>query len=714
MVSVALNDEYLERVYAAILGKIVGVYLGRPVEGWPYDDIRSRVGAVDRYVNVELGVPLVVADDDISGTLAFARAVLDADPAEPAHAARTQALEPVGAAAVGRTWLNYVIENRTILWWGGYGRSTEHTAFLNLRRGLDAPASGSIANNGATLAEQIGAQIFSDAFALMHPGDPEAAVALTRAAASVSHDGVALDAAGYLAAMRADAFVTADLDALFERNRFAVHDPRLLKLIDDVLGTVSAGDDWREVRNWLDRRYGYARYPGPCHALANTAVVLAALRLGGDDFGRATMVAASVGFDTDSNAGTVGCLTATRLGLAALDQVPHLRTPVADRMLVVSADGGECVTDAVREARKIYASALSRRGLDSAQAARSAETAPRFDFSRSGSTQGFTPCPYSRGAADLGWIPLDQGSLQIGPTDAEAAEVSTPVFLDPRETADHFSCLASPTLYPTDTVRIVARGAGAVLTPYVLYRDGDTVHRREIAPAVLTAEPTTVEWEVPVHQRVVPFRLGLSVPPGSAPVSVSSIDWTGAPRAFVQQGVLLSSIWDTQPSALSIWVSSANNFEADFASTFSVSHPGRLGLVTTGTRSWTDYAVSSSLTLSLHATAGLAARARGHRRFLAGVLTKGRLQLIRQHDEQRTVLGDVAFDAPLDRPITMRLTVVGPQATVVVDTSTGARSGASSTAVRLRVDDVPIAGGAAGFLVEDGTFAADGFAVHRL
>jgi ADP-ribosylglycohydrolase len=183
-----MNKGYPEKVYAGLLGKFIGVYLGRPVEGWPYDDIRQRFGLVDRYVAPELGLPIVVADDDISGTLAFARVVEDA--------ADVSRLE---AADVGRTWLNYIIEDRAILWWGGYGRSTEHTAYLNLRRGMTAPASGSIAHNGSTLAEQIGAQIFSDAFAMMHPGDPDAAVALTRAAASVSHDGVALESAGFLA-----------------------------------------------------------------------------------------------------------------------------------------------------------------------------------------------------------------------------------------------------------------------------------------------------------------------------------------------------------------------------------------------------------------------------------------------------------------------------------------------------------------------------------
>ena len=31
---------------------------------------------------------------------------------------------------IGNTWLNYLIERRTILWWGGIGNSTEHTAYL--------------------------------------------------------------------------------------------------------------------------------------------------------------------------------------------------------------------------------------------------------------------------------------------------------------------------------------------------------------------------------------------------------------------------------------------------------------------------------------------------------------------------------------------------------------------------------------------------------
>ncbi|HZC34735.1 MAG TPA: ADP-ribosylglycohydrolase family protein [Chthoniobacterales bacterium] len=33
------SSTYLERVYAGVLGKIIGVYLGRPFENWTNDRI---------------------------------------------------------------------------------------------------------------------------------------------------------------------------------------------------------------------------------------------------------------------------------------------------------------------------------------------------------------------------------------------------------------------------------------------------------------------------------------------------------------------------------------------------------------------------------------------------------------------------------------------------------------------------------------------------
>lgn len=46
----SLPADYTERVYADVLGKIIGVYLGRPFEGWTYDRIIAELGEVWYYV----------------------------------------------------------------------------------------------------------------------------------------------------------------------------------------------------------------------------------------------------------------------------------------------------------------------------------------------------------------------------------------------------------------------------------------------------------------------------------------------------------------------------------------------------------------------------------------------------------------------------------------------------------------------------------------
>jgi ADP-ribosylglycohydrolase len=71
------SPDYLERVYAGVLGKIIGVYLGRPFEGWTQQRILSELGEIWDYQHERLGVPLVVADDDISGTFTILRALPD-------------------------------------------------------------------------------------------------------------------------------------------------------------------------------------------------------------------------------------------------------------------------------------------------------------------------------------------------------------------------------------------------------------------------------------------------------------------------------------------------------------------------------------------------------------------------------------------------------------------------------------------------------------
>src|ERR1700710_192437 len=125
------GDRFAEQTYAGVLGKLIGVYLGRAVEGWFYEDIQKTFGEVEYYVNDRVNWPLIVPDDDISGTFLFYRALED-----------NGFPKDIAAKTIGDTWLNYIVEDRTVLWWGGLGRSSEHTAYLRLKAGNEAAPRG--------------------------------------------------------------------------------------------------------------------------------------------------------------------------------------------------------------------------------------------------------------------------------------------------------------------------------------------------------------------------------------------------------------------------------------------------------------------------------------------------------------------------------------------------------------------------------------------
>ena len=282
-----LPADYLERVYAGVLGKIIGVYVGRPFEGWTHERIVRELGEIQWYVHDRLQKPLIVIDDDISGTFTFVRAMPD---------------QGVGMALtaeqIGQTWLNYLIEGRTVLWWGGMGMSTEHTAYLRLKAGIPAPASGSMALNGQVVAEQIGAQIFIDGWGMICPGDPERAAELARRAATVSHDGEAVYAAQVVAAMVAQAFVEPRVDVLLDTASDLIPRHSLIyRLIADVREWSNQHPSWYDTFYRIVERYGYHRYGGNCHVVPNHAVVIMSLLYSGGDFGRGMTVVNTAGWD---------------------------------------------------------------------------------------------------------------------------------------------------------------------------------------------------------------------------------------------------------------------------------------------------------------------------------------------------------------------------------------------------------------------------------
>lgn len=701
-----INDmsirQYENQIYAGVLGKILGVYLGRPVEGWSYNKIKETFGDINYYVHDEVGVPLIVADDDISGTFGFFRAIAD-----------NGYKQATSAKEFGDAWLNYIIENKTILWWGGLGRSTEHTAFLNLKNGIEAPRSGSIEVNGKTLAEQIGAQIFIDAIAMACPNNPDLAVELVRNAASVSHDGLAVEAACHLAALEAMAFEEKNIDVLLDRAAQYVKNQELLDMIADVRYICGIEKDWRKVRAYLDPKYGYEVCPGCCHMIPNHAMVIASIILGEDDFQKSICIASSAAWDTDCNAGNVGAFNGIRLGIEGINAGADFRGPVADMMYVVTSDGGSVVTDAVLETRKIVETAMRMAGEEYD------DVKPRYGFEYPGSVQGFQKCEFNHGigAADVIISNLNEKEEKNGLCveckkvgRGVGAHVATQTFIDFSKLAVNFSTVASPTLYSSQTVYTTMYttepGATLKVRPYILYYAIDDSVCVDYGNAWdVTDEEKTYKWYVPNVGGMSIVKLGyqiLSDKRFDGKVIIKDVDWKGAPALFGQKGMLMNSIWNTNPLWLAGFASSAVQFAADFKHTYCVSNVENNGIVTIGSKEWDDYSVESNIYYSLHDEGGIVLRSVGHRRFYAAVLRDGnKAQILVEKDGERRILGEVPFVYEEDQGYNMRFKALGNKLTLFINNE-----------MQLEVEDNTYSCGGAGFIVSKGTMTCENFIVE--
>lgn len=649
--------DYAERVYAGVLGKIIGVYLGRPFEGWPNERIERELGEVDYYVNDKLNVPLVVTDDDISGTFTFLRALSDngCDP-------------DITAAQIGDWWLNAIIENKSILWWGGMGMSTEHTAYLNLKHGLRAPESGSIARNGTAVAEEIGAQIFIDGWGLISPGDPTQAADFARRAASVSHDGEAIYGAQVIAALVALAFVESDLDRMLDIARSLIPaDCLIAQTIADMRKWAAEnGDNWRATLHLLQEKYGYARFGTNCPMVSNHAVVLLALLHGEGDFGRSLMIANTAGYDTDCNSGNVGCILGVWKGLAGMSGPRDWRGPVADRLFLPTADGGRTITDAVRESDEIISIARTLGKLPP----RRPKNGARFHFSPPGSLQGFhiDDAPEKARICNVG------GSIALTVPDLEPgahARLATATFLTPEAAnMDGYHLAASPTLYAGQSVRAQVHNAGCAvsirLCAAVYGADNTLTILRTISRPLAAGETAVLAWQIPTTGGHPIAKIGMELTafvPGDANLQLDWLTWDGAPRTVLGNPGDGGDMW------LRAWVSAADHFSAGGAlSGYHIIQNEGEALVMQGEWSWSDYNAFVEIIPRLSARSGLAVCVRGLRRYVALILDCDRaIRLVEQRDGIERVLAESPARWDLGNRHALSLTVTAQTIAASVD-----------------------------------------------
>ena len=686
---------YEEQVYAGVLGKVIGVYMGRPFEGWEKQSLEKKWGFVDRYVHEDLNVPLIVSDDDITGTFTFIRALEDSG-----------LYEKTPDAFFGDTWLNYLIEPKTVLWWGGMGHSTEHTAFIRLKQGLTSPASGSIEQNGKIVAEQIGAQIFIDAFGMVAPGKPELAAELARKAARVSHDGEAVHAAVVVAGMVSAAFVEKNMTKLLDIGVGLIPEDCLIARIHrDVRDWAKKDKDWRKTFDRIDKTYGYHKYGGNCHVVPNHALMVMAWVYAPDDFQQAQAIVNTAGWDTDCNAANVGSVMGIKVGLDRICETYDFRSPFADRVIMPTAEGTRSMSDCALEAG--YVARVGRK-IMGYKALAPAKGGALHHFEMPGSLHGWMAEDThfeTRGHVRLSNVKGESAkgmrcmSVHFDTGPGSPTKISTPM-LPPVDRKGGYGIMGVSRLSSGQTVTVRGCGGaastGAQARLFVrLFVPGDDVEAPVLyaSPKKLAAgKPFSIQWEIPSTEGKPVLDLGIELTSSvktEGSFLVDSVSLKGTPKISWPLETLMA-----RDGNIAGWITDIDMCRGKFSDEKEdVVHYGKdmsRGVVVTGNSDWTDYSFQTRLSVHLADKSGLMIRYQGLQRYIALEKTADTLRLVERFYED-TVLDEIKCRFKVDALHELKFEADGKKISAYLD---GKKV--------LEAEDKHLGSGGCGFFFENG------------
>lgn len=368
-----LPENYAERVYAAVLGKCIGVRLGAPVEAenWTYERIRAVYG--ERIHGYLRPYRVFGADDDINGPAYFFQVLEEKD--DP------QLLD------FAHAWVDFVREGKGFFWWGGVGKSTSHTSYHLIRSGAPLPLKREDLRGLKGEDESVGGQIFVDFLGLALPGQDERAAEMGGRLAAVAHFDDGVSGGRFMAAANAAAFTSRCVEEIVLRAlRTIPKDGDYARVTNAVLEFYHAHPGrWQDCRAMLEKEWGYDRYSGVCPMIPNAGVCVMALLYSGGDLNRGVEIATLAGWDTDCNAGNVGSILGAFSGLDPIK--PCYREPFHDTAILSGVSGEINQCDLPSLAKRI-----ARRGYEllsqSVPEELRAEEGLHFDFELPGSTHG--------------------------------------------------------------------------------------------------------------------------------------------------------------------------------------------------------------------------------------------------------------------------------------------------------------------------------------
>ncbi|MHA1285620.1 MAG: ADP-ribosylglycohydrolase family protein [Promethearchaeota archaeon] len=319
MKEISLN-EYYNKVHGSWLGRVIGDFVGGPVEFLPYSYIKKKYGDLNYYPK-EVDLSKVNDDEmyEICALLAFEKHGID-----------------LTANDIAKAWIQYLYKDMY---------TAEKRAFKNLKAGIFPPESGKVNN---IFYDAIGAQMRADIFGQIAPGCPRIAMNYAKMDGTISHDGIGIEGEIFVAILVSQAFFENDIRHNIESALNIISEERETLYSRMIRKSIEIFDkhpeDFHEGRKELikfwhrirrrelvrkekqlsERRVKFLnRIISGVHVLPNAGIIVLSLLYGAKDkvdpLGRSVCISAMMGLDTDCNCGNVGAILGAQLGA---DKIP--------------------------------------------------------------------------------------------------------------------------------------------------------------------------------------------------------------------------------------------------------------------------------------------------------------------------------------------------------------------------------------------------------
>ena len=175
-------------------------------------------------------------------------------------------------------------------------------------------------------------------------------------------------------------------------------------------------------------------------------------------------------------------------------------------------------------------------------------------------------------------------------------------------------------------------------------------------------EKQTVEWRVPDTAGMPITKIGIELAGSqktSGTIYLDTLTWSGAPDITLARPT--ATMWQRA------WINGVDQCELTRSEPYRLIQNRGHGMLLYGTRQWTDYRVSTTLTPHMAQAVGLGARVQGMQRYYALMLSQtGQARLIKMLDGEQ-ILAESPLTWELDRSYAVSLQVVGHQIQAWID-----------------------------------------------